>query len=304
MSAIGTIEVGAALTSATPEARGRLTDFWDLTKPRMNFLVIATTAVGYDMASRGAIDWGRFGFTLLGTAFTAAGASVLNQVAERRFDALMPRTARRPLPAGRIRPAEAWLFGAALSASGIALLASLVNLLTASLAAITLGTYLLLYTPAKRRTTLCTIIGAVPGAIPAMMGFTAVDGAITLPALSLFAILFVWQMPHFLSIAILYRDDYARGGFQMLPVLDEPLDLTTRLIVLYSLTLIPVTLLPVMLGIAGWTYCATAVLLGAAFCGFGIVCARTRCRSDAKQLFLASIAYLPGLLAAMTLDKC
>ena len=212
MDASATIEVekwpvyqpGVATTAIRPRAHSRLKDFWELTKPRMNFLVLVTTMAGFYMAARGWGAWGRFLSTLFGTALTAAGASVLNQVMERDYDALMRRTANRPLPAGRVGPIEAWMFGAALSLSGIAVLATLVNWLTALLGAITLVTYLFLYTPAKRHTTLCTIIGAVPGALPAMMGVTAVDGAITPPALALFGVLFVWQMPHFLSIAILY----------------------------------------------------------------------------------------------------
>jgi protoheme IX farnesyltransferase len=241
--------------------------------------------------------------TLFGTGLIAAGASVLNQVAEREFDALMPRTANRPLPAGRVRPIEAWLFGAALAISGTVMLTILVNPLTALLGAITLATYLLLYTPAKRHTTLCTIVGALPGAMPAMMGFVAVRGAITAPALALFGILFVWQMPHFLSIAILYRDDYARGGFRMLPIQDEGLHTTTRQIILYSLTLIPMTLLPIALGMAGVIYFGAAVVLGVAFCGLGMVYAKSRSRADARRLFLASIVYLPALLASLALDK-
>jgi len=308
---IGTIKVNkwpisrpaAALASIGARGRSPLKDFWDLTKPRMNFLVLVTTMVGYYMAARGWGEWGRFTSTLLGTALTAAGASVLNQAMEREFDALMRRTANRPLPAGRVRPIEAWIFGAALSAGGIAVLAVFVNLLTALLGAITLAIYLFLYTPAKRHTTLCTIIGAVPGALPAMVGFTAADGAITAPALAVFAILFVWQMPHFLSIAILCRDDYARGGFRMLPVLDESLDVSTRQILLYSLTLIPVSLFPVALQMAGWIYFAAAVVLSLVFCGFGLVCAKTKSRADARQLFFASIVYLPCLLAAMTIDN-
>jgi protoheme IX farnesyltransferase len=241
--------------------------------------------------------------TLLGTGLTAAGASVLNQVIERKFDALMRRTANRPLPAGRVCPGEAWFFGVVLSAGGTAVLAALVNPLTASLGAITIATYLLVYTPAKRRTTLCTLVGAVPGAIPAVMGFTAMDGAITAPALAMFGILFVWQMPHFLSIAILYRDNYASGGFRMLPVEDEGLEVSTRQIVLYSLALVPTTLLPVALGMAGLTYFAAAILLGAAFCGFGIICAGSKSLANARRLFLASIVYLPGLLASMMFDR-
>jgi heme o synthase len=291
------------LASARLRMQTRIKDFWELTKPRMNFLVLMTTLVGFCMASRGSIQWGRCISTLIGTALVAAGASILNQVMERRFDAIMPRTAHRPLPAGRVRSIEARLYGIALSISGTALLAIFVNVLTALLAAITLTTYLFLYTPAKRYTTLCTLIGAVPGALPAMMGFTAVGGAITAPALALFGILFVWQMPHFLSIAILYRDDYAKGGFRMLPVGDEGFKVSTRQILLYSFTLVPVTLVPVSLGMVGVSYSFVAILLGIVFCGFGINWARNRTRANARHLFFASIVYLPVLLTMMTVDK-
>lgn len=269
----------------------------------MNFLVLVTTMVGYYMAARGRPDWSRFVSTLLGTALTAAGASVLNQLAERNFDALMPRTANRPIPAGRISPIEGLLFGAALSIAGTAFLAIFVNLLTAALGAITLALYLFLYTPAKRRTSLCTIIGAVPGALPAMMGFTAANNAITAPAWVMFGILFIWQMPHFMAIAILYRDDYAKGGFRMLPVVDPTLTATSRQIVLYSLMLIPVTLLPVALKMTGGVYLITELLTGILFCSIAFNCAKTKTRADARQLFLASIIYLPALLAVLTIDK-
>lgn len=309
---IGTNDVGEWAAGRTPVAiaapmrpssRSRVRDFRELTKPRMNFLVLVTTLVGCYMSVRGWGDGGRVIATLLGTALMAAGASVLNQVIERKFDALMPRTANRPLPAGRVRPAEAWVFGLVLAAGGMAVLAALVNPLTALLGAITVTTYLLLYTPAKRRTTLCTLIGAIPGAIPAVMGVTAMDGAITAPAAALFGILFVWQMPHFFAIAILYRDDYASGGFRMLPVIDEGARVTTRQIVLYSLALIPMTLLPFMLGMAGWIYLAVAVILGIVFCCFGINYASNQGRAAARHLFLASIVYLPGILTSMALDR-
>ena len=311
MEATSTIEMDpwpmhrsdAILASARLPSHTRMKDFWELTKPRMNFLVLVTTLVGYDMATRGSIQWSRCLSTLVGTALVAAGASILNQVLEYRFDAIMPRTAHRPLPTGRVRPIEARLCGIALSISGTAFLAMFVNVLTALLAVITLATYLFLYTPAKRHTTLCTLIGAVPGALPAMMGFTAAGGAITAPALALFGILFVWQMPHFLSIAILYRDDYAKGGFRMLPVGDDGLHMSTRQIVLYSLILIPVTLAPVLLSMVGMTYFVLAIALGAAFCGVGIHWARSRSRASAKSLFFASIIYLPVLLTIMTIDK-
>jgi len=283
--------------------RVRLTDYYELTKPRMNFLVVVTTMVGYYMAARGWADWRRVIYTLVGTALTAAAASVFNQYTEREFDARMRRTAGRPLPGGRLRPADALLFGVALGIVGVGTLAILVNPLTALLGALTVALYVFVYTPSKRRTSLCTIIGAIPGAIPPLMGFTAVQGTISPQALTLFAILFFWQMPHFLAIAILYRDDYARGGFLMLPVVDKDLDMTGRQIILYSLSLVTVSLTPAILEMAGVVYFVAALLLGIAFTGFGFVCARSKTRSDAKQLFLASIVYLPAVLAAMMIDK-
>jgi protoheme IX farnesyltransferase len=269
----------------------------------MNFLVVITTMVGFYMAAQAGIDWLLLLHTLLGTALTAAGASVLNQYVERDIDKLMPRTMDRPVPGGRVAPVEALMYGIALGAAGVVYLATTVNLLTALLGAVTLGTYVLLYTPMKRWTTLNTVIGAVPGAIPPMMGFTAAQGALSPQALAVFGILFFWQMPHFLAIAILYKDDYAKGGLKMLPVVDADLSVTSRQILLYGTALIPATLAPVQLGMTGPLYFTAAVLLGFAFLTFGVSCATTRTRTDAKRLFFASIVYLPLLLAAMMLDK-
>ena len=281
----------------------RWVDYYELTKPRMNFLVVITTMVGFYMAAHFGIDWLLLVHTLIGTALTAAGASVLNQYVERDIDKLMPRTMNRPVPGGRVAPVEALIYGVALGSAGVVYLAVTVNLLTALLGAVTLGTYVLLYTPMKRWTTLNTVIGAVPGAIPPMMGFTAAQGALSPEALAVFGILFFWQMPHFLAIAILYKDDYAKGGLKMLPVVDRDLSVTSRQILLYGVALIPATLAPVQLGMAGAMYFTCAVLLGCAFLSFGVSCATTRTRADARKLFFASIVYLPLLLAAMMLDK-
>jgi protoheme IX farnesyltransferase len=267
----------------------------------MNIVVVATTGAGYCLAAPGPVEWVCLVPTLVGTALAAAGASVLNQVMECDYDALMKRTANRPLPAGRIRLVEACLFGLLLAAAGVALLAIDVNMMTACLGAITLATYLLIYTPAKRYTTLCTLVGAIPGAIPVMMGCTAATGRITATALVLFLILFVWQIPHFLSIAILYRDDYAKGGFHMLPVADRSLQATGRQIVLYCLALIPVTLFPVALGVGGWAYFAVAIVLNALFTWRGVVLARSGRRQHARILFLASLGYLLCLLPAIAI---
>jgi protoheme IX farnesyltransferase len=288
---------------AATRTPSRLTDFYELTKPRMNFLVVLTTMVGFYMASGRRIDWLLLLHTVLGTALTAAGASVLNQFIERDLDRLMPRTKNRPLPAGRILPAEALLLGIAFGVIGVAYLAVFVNALTASLGAITLLSYIFVYTPMKRHSSLNTVIGAIPGAIPPMMGCTAVHNAITVESVALFAILFFWQMPHFLAIAILYRRDYAAAGFKMLPVLDEDLHITGRQILLYSITLIPITLMPVFAGMAGAAYFTAAVLMGLAFLSFGVSCATTRTRMDARKLFFASIIYLPVLLGVMMANR-
>ena len=295
----------APLVSQDVSARpSRLADFYELTKPRMNFLVVVTTMVGFFMGvRRGFGDWALLAHCLVGTALAAAGASVLNQYVERGYDALMRRTADRPLPAGRVSPVEALLLGVILSVGGTLYLAALVNPLTAALGAVTIATYVFLYTPMKRWTTLCTVVGAVPGAIPPMMGWTAVTDSLSPEAWALFGILFFWQMPHFLAIAILYRDDYAQGGFKMLPVVDKDLVVTGRQTVLYGMALIPVTLLPVALRMAGPGYLLAAVALGLTFLAFGITCAVRKRRLDARRLFLASIVYLPALLAAMMLDK-
>ncbi len=292
-------------TATTESAPSRWVDFYELTKPRMNFLVLVTTLVGFYMATGPArsVNWTLLIPALIGTAMCAAGASVLNQFVERDLDKLMPRTRNRPVPAGRITPHEAMVTGVVLGAAGVVTLALCVNLLTAMLGGLTLLLYVLLYTPLKRVTTLNTVIGAIPGAIPPVMGFTAVDNALSPAAISLFAILFIWQMPHFLAIAILYKRDYALGGFKMLPVVDENLSVTGRQIVLYSVALVPVSLMPVHVGLAGQAYFAVALMLGLAFLSFGVSCATSKTRDDARKLFFASIIYLPALLGVMMLDR-
>lgn len=284
---------------------GRLRDFYELTKPRMNFLVLCTTAVGFYMAPRvGGAAWMGLIHTLLGTALTAASAAALNHYAERAYDALMPRTRNRPVPAGKVTPAEALGFGVILGIAGVGYLAASVNVLTSVLGAFTLLSYVLVYTPLKRVTSLNTVVGAVPGAIPPVMGWCAATNALTLEALALFAVLFLWQMPHFLAIAIMYRRDYEAGGFKMLPVVDPGLRMTCAMIVLYGLALIPASLFPVGLGMAGTTYLMSAMLLDVAFLAYCIGCAQSRGeRTDARKLFFASIIYLPLLLAAMMVDK-
>lgn len=280
-----------------------LADYYELTKPRMNFLVVVTTAVGFYMASALGIDWELLLHTILGTALTAAGASVLNQYVEREYDKHMPRTRNRPLAAERVEASHALIYGILLGIAGVAYLTLTVNGLTALLGAFTLLSYVFIYTPLKRITTLNTVIGAVPGAIPPLMGFTAAQGALSTPALALFGILFFWQLPHFLAIAILYRKDYAAAGFLMLPVVDEKLDFTGRQILLWGAALIPVSLTPTLIHLTGPTYFTVAALLGLVFFTFGISCAVSKTRADARKLFFASIVYLPVLFGVMMWDK-
>lgn len=297
--------VARALASAAPRAPSLRHDLFELTKPRMNLLVLLTTLVGYYLvvpAWSGSV-WLKLAHTLFGTALTAAGASILNQYLEREHDRHMPRTADRPLPAGRIAPLNALLLGVMAASVGVLYLAVMVNTLAATLGAITFGSYVFVYTPLKRRTTACTIVGAIPGAIPPLMGWAAAAGELPLQAWTLFGILFMWQLPHFLAIAILYRDDYAAGGFKMLPVVDPNLHATGRQIVIWSLALIPVSMLPTLVGVTGPIYFAAAVVLGLGYAGAGLRCAMTRHRIDARRLFFASIFYLPALVAVMVMDK-
>ena len=286
----------------------RLADFYELIKPRMNFLVLITTMVGYFVAAgREATHWTLLFNTLLGTALCASCAAVLNQLMERDYDALMKRTRNRPLPAARIAPREALVLGIALGVVGVAYLAIVVNALTALLGLITVAWYLGLYTPAKRITSLNTVLGAVPGALPPVMGFAAATNAISPAALAVFGILFLWQMPHFLAIAIMYRDDYRAGGFRMLPCVEpdeDRLRFTGLMMVLYAIALVPVSVLPSMLNVTGPAYFTAAVLLGLGFLSFAVSCATSGgARIDAKKLFFASIIYLPLLLAAMMIDR-
>ncbi len=285
-------------------APSRMNDFYELTKPRLNFMVLVTTAVGFYMASPARLNWVLALHTMLGTALTAAGAGVLNQVLERGHDKLMPRTRFRPMPDGRVSPAEGAIYGSVLGLGGVVYLYLQVNGLTSLLGLFTLLSYIFVYTPMKRWTTLNTIIGAITGGLPPVMGWTAVQDKIGPGAAVLFCILFFWQMPHFLAIAILYRNDYAAGGFKMLPVVDTDLSVTGRQIVLYGAALIPITLMPTLIRMTGPVYFLIAVVMGLAYLSFGIVCAFSRERADARRLFFASISYLPVLLLVMMCCKC
>jgi protoheme IX farnesyltransferase len=275
----------------------------ELTRARLNLMVVLTTAIGFVMAVAGPFPLLLFVHTVIGTALVAAGSSALNQVMERRVDAAMHRTANRPIPSGRLSVDAALAIGVGISVLGLAELALAVNLLTALLGAVTLAGYLFLYTPLKRVTSLATVVGAVPGAIPPVMGWTAVRDGVGLEAWALFGILFLWQLPHFLAIAWMYREDYQRGGLPMLTVLDPDGRLTARQMILYCSALLPVSLLPTALGMNGLLYFASAVVLGLGYLAFCFVFARQVSRQTALRLMLASVLYLPALLTAMMVDR-
>jgi protoheme IX farnesyltransferase len=288
-----------ASTIALPRASA----FFALTKPRIVLLVLLTAAVGFYIAAPGDVAMGLFVHTLIGTALVAAGSSALNQVAEADVDALMVRTARRPLPAGRLTRSASAAFAATLGALGTGYLAAFVNPLTAGLAAATLGSYVLVYTPLKRRTSLSTLVGAVPGALPILGGWTATGTALGVPAWSLFGIMFLWQLPHFLALAWLFRDDYARAGLRILSVGDHDGRQTFGQALLYAVALVPVSLLPTVVGLAGPLYFTGALVLGGWFVATAAAAVRRRTTPAARRLFLVSIAYLPGLLGLLSLDK-
>ena len=277
--------------------------FCDLIKARLTFLVLLTTLVGFYVGARGTMDWWLMVHTLAGTTLLACGAAALNQLWEREHDAKMRRTESRPLPSGRLTPDTVLIFGGVCSVGGMVELALAVNLLTALLGAVTLASYLFVYTPLKRITWLNTAIGAVPGALPPLMGWTAARNDLGTDGLALFAILFFWQIPHFLAIAWLYREEYEKAGFVMLPSVDADGSRTGRQAVSHTLGLLTVSLLPFALRLAGQVYLLGALVLGLLFLGFAILFSRQLTRARARQLFFASILYLPLLLAVMVIDK-
>lgn len=281
----------------------RATDFVSLTKPRLNVLVLMTTLAGLYLASPEGVELAILVHTLIGTALVAGGAAAFNQVWERDTDALMGRTRGRPVANGRLGSAEAAWFAALLATAGVVELASFVNLLSAGIATLTLGTYVLAYTPLKRRTSLSTLVGAIPGALPPVIGWAAAAGTLTLPAVVLFGIVFLWQMPHFLAIAWLYRDEYAAAGIPLLPVLEPDGHRTGRQALLYAAALWPVSLMPPLVGLADSFYIVVAALLGSAFIVLSARFARERSLSAARWLFLFSITYLPLLWAALVADR-
>src|SRR6266581_9105834 len=259
--------------------RSTVSDYWALTKPEVNVLVLASTLAGFYLGSRGPLSGLRLAHTLLGTLLVASGTATLNQFIEREYDARMRRTANRPLPAGRLAPSWALGFGVLLSAAGALDLALAVNALSSLLAVLTLGSYLAFYTPLKRRTPLCTLVGAFPGAMPPLIGWAAAHGSLSLEAWVLYAILFFWQFPHFLAIAWMYREDYARAGLRMLPGRDVEGRFTSGEILVFTAALLPVSILPALLGHAGLLYLSGAVVLGLVFLIYGAQLAISRSKA-------------------------
>jgi len=277
--------------------------FADLIKARLTMLVLLTTLVGFYVGWRGAMDFALMFHLLVGTALVASGASALNQLLEREYDAKMRRTQNRPLPSGRLQPGTVMIFGGVCATAGMLYLALAVNLITSVIGAVTFVSYLFIYTPLKRVTWLNTAIGAVPGALPPMMGWTAARGELSGEGWALFAILAFWQMPHFFSIAWIYRDEYAKAGFKMLPVVDPDGRRTGQQAVSHTLALMMMSLSPFVFRMTGPVYLAVAMVLGAGYLWCAIQFSRQLTLPRARQLFLASIIYLPLLLAAMVWDK-
>lgn len=291
------------LSLSATRARKRALDFLELTKPRVVVMILITTLVGYYLGSREAGDYFRLLNTLIGTALAAAGTLALNQFLEREVDARMERTRLRPLPDGRLQPIEALAFGAAVTGAGVLYLTLAVGILSGAVTAVIALLYLFAYTPLKLKTSLCVVVGAIPGALPPVTGWVAARGELGLGAWVLFAILFLWQLPHTLAIARLHREDYARAGIRVLPVVDPDGISTERQIVTGCLALLAVGLLPTLIGLTGPVYFFGALALGMLFLGCGMAQAVSRSVPAARRLLFASLLYLPVLLALMAFDK-
>jgi len=292
---------GALLTQAP--AKRRAVDFLALTKPRLVSLVLVTTAVGFVLGSPARVDGRLLALTILGTALAAAGALALNQYLERELDARMARTRGRPLPGGRLLPVEALAFGVLAASTGLLVLTILVGPLAGLVTAATVALYLFVYTPLKTRTSFATIAGAIPGALPPVTGWVAARGELGPGAAALFVILFLWQLPHFLALAWLYRDQYEQAGIVVLPSSDPDGSMTGRQMVANLLALLPAALLPSLVGIAGPVYFVGSLVFGLLFLASGAGLAVTRSRAGARRVFLASLLYLPALLALLAYDR-
>ncbi len=283
--------------------RDRVAAYIELTKPRITFLIVLTAAAGFALASPGRVDYPAMLTAMVGIALLSSGIATLNQYMEKDLDGLMRRTANRPLPSGKLLPWEAFAFGVGLTVLAEIYLAVLVNPLSAVLGLPVISGYLFGYTPLKTRTSLSTFVGAFPGAVPPLIGWASARGSIGVESWVLFAILFLWQFPHFLAIAWMYREDYTRAGILMLPVVEPDGRVTGQQIVLYTVMLLPVSLLPTLLGTAGKIYFVGAILFGLAFLYFSVRAAFSKSRQAARHLLLASVIYLPLLFILMVLDR-
>jgi protoheme IX farnesyltransferase len=298
------IHPGIGKATANPlTVRERIAAYAELTKPRITFLIVLTAAAGFALGTRGRIDYLKMASAMVGIGLLSSGIATLNQYMERDLDALMRRTADRPLPSGKLLPWEALVFGAGLTILAQVYLAVLVNPLTALLGLTVIAGYLFAYTPLKTKTSLSTMVGAFPGAVPPLIGWTAARGELSLEAWVLFAILFLWQFPHFLAIAWMYREDYSRAGILMLPVVEPDGRITGQQIVVYTLMLLPVSLLPTALGISGQVYFFGAIILGLLFLYSSVRAAFSHSRQEARRLLLASVIYLPLLFILMVVNS-
>ena len=291
----------AAATGATRTSA--LFDYLELTKPNVVWLILMSTMVGFYVAAPAQLSYVAMLHVVMATGLMAAGTGALNQWWERKLDARMRRTESRPLAAGRLPSFGALLFGIGLAATGLAWAAIAVNALSFWVGLATVLSYVLLYTPLKTRTPLATFVGAFPGAAPLLLGWTAARNTIGLEGWVLFFILFLWQFPHFYAIAWMYREDYARAGIKMLPVVEPDGVSTSRQIIAYAFNLIPVSIAPYILGMAGPVYCTAAVILGAGYLYYGVRVARSKTAEAARKLLLASVVYLPLLYLFLVADK-
>src|SRR5437762_5323797 len=295
-----------AAMGTTEVASGRarfISDVAELVKARLTLLVLLTTAVGFYLAAPNPVDYGALFHVVFGTAAAAAGAAALNQWLERKLDALMRRTRTRPVPAGRMRPAEALTLGVALSVLGVSYLGATCNALSATLAALTIVIYIFGYTPLKRASTANTVVGAIPGAVPPMIGWVAARGAIEAGAWSLFAILLLWQLPHFFAIAWMHREDYSRAGFRMISSDDRSGERSASQSVFFCILLLVIAGLPAFLGVVTFAYLAIELVLGGLFVAVAMRFLKARTVRAARLLFITSIVYLPLLLAALVLTN-
>lgn len=297
------VDTSAPAHRSVAPLRAAFSAFYELTKPGITRMVVMTTAAGFFLATTGAFPLVAFLHTLFGTALSAAGSLALNQYAEREIDRSMGRTCGRPLPSGRLAPATAASFGLLLSAVGLLYLTLFVNVLTMLLVATSIVTYVVVYTPLKRFSWTATPVGAIPGALPILAGWTAARGSIGTGGLALFAILFLWQMPHFYALAWMYRDDYRRAGFRLLTVDDTSGDRTVRQILGFTIAMVLASILPTVVGLSSAFYLVGSLAFGIAFYAVAHRFARDRNDRNALRLFLASVTYLPALLVLLVVDR-